>query len=226
MIANLILYLWSTYFWVKEFSKVSGGDNILQFEHIVTSLIWRVILCITWLPRFDFFQDNCKCGTVFSVTILLQLFFSFLSNLLNSCSCTFELHKLHVGNYFLAASTVNFQFWSIILYIRINMPLGAISAQQWRKLHLGRLPLYFQSLELFYLLLAPLRANLQKNGRHHVQNFEFLEQLSFNIYIYIYICQRLDKNRRMVPSILQLKFKTNIKEGQDMRKNVVYFKLL
>ena len=41
-----------------------------------------------------------------------------------------------------------------------------------------------------------------------------------------YRSQRLDKNGRMVPSILQFQSKTNIKEGQDMCKNVVYFKLL
>ena len=44
--------------------------------------------------------------------------------------------------------------------------------------------------------------------------------------IYIYISQRLDKKSCMVPSILQFQFKTNIKESQDMRKNVVYLKLL
>ena len=36
----------------------------------------------------------------------------------------------------------------------------------------------------------------------------------------IYISQRLDKKGRMVPSILQFQFKINIKEGQDMHKNV------
>ena len=45
-------------------------------------------------------------------------------------------------------------------------------------------------------------------------------------YIYLYISQRLDKKGRMVPSILQFQFKTNIKEGQDMHKHVVYFKSL
>ena len=45
-------------------------------------------------------------------------------------------------------------------------------------------------------------------------------------YIYIYISQRSDKNGCMVPSILQFQFKINIKEGQDMRKNVVYLKSL
>ena len=44
------------------------------------------------------------------------------------------------------------------------------------------------------------------------------------MYIYIYISQRFDKKGCMVPSILQFQYKTNIKEGQDMHKNVVYFK--
>ena len=37
------------------------------------------------------------------------------------------------------------------------------------------------------------------------------------------ISQKLDKKSRMVLSILQFQFKTNIKEGQNMHKNVVYF---
>ena len=42
-----------------------------------------------------------------------------------------------------------------------------------------------------------------------------------HIYIDVYVCmhimsQRLDKKGRMVPSILQFQFKTNIKEGQDI----------
>ena len=33
-------------------------------------------------------------------------------------------------------------------------------------------------------------------------------------YLQIYISQRFDKKGRMVPSILQFQFKTNLKEGQ------------
>ena len=57
-------------------------------------------------------------------------------------------------------------------------------------------------------------------------NSDILAYILAYIYIYIYISQRSDKKGCMVPSILQFQFKINIKEGQDMHKNVVYLKSL
>ena len=55
----------------------------------------------------------------------------------------------------------------------------------------------------------------------------YIIQIIFIVFnIYIYISQRLDIKGCMVPSILQFQYKTNIKEGQDMHKNIVYFKSL
>ena len=84
------------------------------------------------ISAFQFLPGQLQTGQ-FS----LSRFFYNFSSLSCRISLILVLALLSCINYTWAttswqASIVNFQFWSIIFYLRINMPLGAISAQQWR----------------------------------------------------------------------------------------------
>ena len=84
------------------------------------------------ISAFQFLPGQLQVGQ-FSLSRFVYNF----SSLSSRISLILVLSLLNCINYTWAttswqACTVNFQFWSIIFYLRINMPLGAISAQQWR----------------------------------------------------------------------------------------------
>ena len=85
------------------------------------------------ISEFKFLPGQLQVGQ-FS----LSRFFYNFSSLSYGISLILVLALLSCINYTWAttswqASTVSFQFWSIVFYVRINMPLRAISAQQWRR---------------------------------------------------------------------------------------------